>query len=135
MRFMIFMIPEVYRGNKKLDPNFAPSAEIVEKMSQFNADLRKAGALISLDGLHPLTQGARVSFSQGKTQVTDGPFIESKEVVGGYWMIQVKSKEEAIQWMKRCPAQDGDIIEIRPVFELSEFPADVQEAAKAGPKR
>ena len=129
MRFMIFMIPKVYQGGKKVDPDFVPSAEMVEKMTKFNSELKKAGALISLDGLHPLTTGARLAFSGGKAKVTDGPFVEAKEVVGGYWMIQVKSKEEAVHWMKQCPAQDGDVIEIRPVFEISDFPADVQKAA------
>jgi hypothetical protein len=73
--------------------------------------------------------GARVSFPGGKPKVTDGPFIEAKEVVGGYWMIQVKSKEEAIEWASRCPASENEIIEIRQVQEFAEFPADVQEAA------
>jgi len=80
----------------------------------------KTGALISLDGLHPLSKGARVAFSGGKTKVTDGPLIEAKEVIGGYWMIDVKSKEEAVEWAKRVPAQDGDMIEIRQVFEVTQ---------------
>jgi hypothetical protein len=121
MRFMILMIPNVYRGNKKLDPNFAPTADKVEPMGKFNNELTKAGALIACDGLHPLTRGARVSFAGGKASVTDGPFVETKEVLGGYWMIKAKSKEEAVNWMKRCPAEDGDIIEIRQVFEAEDF--------------
>jgi hypothetical protein len=132
MRFMIFMIPGVYQpqNGKKVDPNFTPSVEMMEKMTRFNDDLKKAGALISLEGLQPLTTGARVVFAGGKASVTDGPYVEAKEVVGGYWMIQVKSKQEAIDWMKRCPAQDGDVIEIRQVAELSDFPAEVQAAAQ-----
>jgi hypothetical protein len=132
MRFMIFMIPEVYQPQKgkKVDPGHRPDAEMVEKMSRFNEELQKAGALLSLDGLHPLTSGARLAFSGGKPTVTDGPFVEAKEVVGGYWLIQVKSKQEAIDWMKRCPAQDGDVLEIRQVFELSDFPEEVQAAAQ-----
>ena len=129
MRFMVFMIPSVYQPGKKIDPHFAPPADMVEKMTKFNEELTKAGALIALDGLQPLTNGARVVFSGGKAAVTDGPFVEAKEVVGGYWMLQFKSKQEAIDWVKRCPAQDGDVIEIRPVFEMSDFPADVQKAA------
>src|SRR5471030_3192817 len=113
MRFMIFMIPAVYQPGKKIDPNFAPPVDAVEKMGKFNAELIKAGAFISGEGLHPLTKGARVAFSGGDVKVTDGPFVEAKEVVGGYWMIQVKSKEEAVNWMKRCPAAEGDRIEIR----------------------
>lgn len=103
---------------------------MVAKMGKFNEELEKAGALLSGDGLQPLTTGARVAFSEGKPSVTDGPFVEAKEVVGGYWMLQAKSKQQVVDWMKRCPAQDGDVIEIRQVFEMSDFPADVQAAAK-----
>src|SRR5262249_49465785 len=126
-----FMIPAVYQpqNGKKTESNFVPDAAMVEKMMKFNEDLTKAGALIALDGLQPLTNGARVSFASGKPQVTDGPFVEAKEVVGGYWIIQVKSKDEAVSWASRCPAQKGDIIEVRPIFEMSDFPPDVQKAA------
>jgi len=85
--------------------------------------------LITLDGLHPPSMGARVSFSGGKPVVTDGPFAEAKEVLGGNWMIDVTSREEAIAWAKRCPASNNEIIEIRQVQEMSDFPADVQAAA------
>jgi hypothetical protein len=98
-------------------------------MMKFNEELAKAGALIALDGLHPSSKGARIAFAGGKPKVTDGPFTEAKEVIGGYWMIQAKSKEEAVNWAKRCPAADGDVIEIRQVFEMSDFPPDVQRAA------
>jgi len=91
--------------------------------------LQKAGVLLALDGLHPPSMGARVSFSGGKPKVTDGPFAEAKEIVGGYWMIQVKSREEAIEWAKRCPGSENETIEIRQVQEFSDFPADVKEAA------
>jgi hypothetical protein len=121
MRFMILMIPNVYRGNKKLDAKFAPRAEEVEKMGKFNNELSNAGALTACEGLHPLTTGARLSFAGGKATVTDGPFVEAKEVLGGYWMVNAKSKEEAVNWMKRCPAEDGDMIEIRQVFEAEDF--------------
>jgi hypothetical protein len=121
MRFMILMIPNVYRGNKKLDPNFVPPADKVEQMGIFNNELIKAGAMTAAEGLHPLTTGARISFAGGKVSVTDGPFVEAKEVLGGYWMIKAKSKEEVVNWMKRCPADDGDIIEIRQIFEAEDF--------------
>ena len=90
MRFMMMMIPEVYQGShaKNLKPDFAPDVDDVEKMTKYNEALTKAGALISLDGLHPPTNGARVSFAGGKPKVTDGPFTESKEVLGGYWIIK-----------------------------------------------
>jgi hypothetical protein len=91
--------------------------------------VQKAGVLRGLDGLHPPSMGARVSFSKGKSSVTDGPFIETKEVLGGYWMIEVGSKNEAVEWAKRCPASDNEVIEVRQVQEFSDFPADVQEAA------
>jgi hypothetical protein len=131
MRFMMLMIPGVYQGaeGKKVKPDFAPDVDDVEKMDKYNEELSKAGALISLDGLHPLTKGARVSFAGGKPLVTDGPFTESKEVLGGYWMIHVKSKEEAVEWAKRVPARSNDVIEVRQVFEMSDFPPEVQKAA------
>ena len=107
--------------------------QAVEAMMKYNESLQKAGVLLSLDGLHPLATGARVSFAGGKPKVTDGPFVETKEVLGGYWMIDVKSKEEAIEWAKRCPASANETIEIRQVFEMSDFPADVQKAAEKFP--
>jgi hypothetical protein len=129
---MMLMIPGVYQGaeGKKIKSDFAPDVDDVEKMDKYNEELSKAGALISLDGLHPLTKGARVSFAGGKPMVTDGPFTESKEVLGGYWMIQVKSKEEAVAWAKRVPARSNDVIEVRQVFEMSDFPPEVQKAAE-----
>ncbi len=131
MRFMMLMIPAIYQGGQgeKTGADFTPPADAVERMMKYNEELAKAGALISLDGLHPLTSGARVSFAGGKARVTDGPYIETKNVLGGYWMINVKSKEEALQWAKRIPAAEGDIVEIRQVFEMEEFPEDVQKAA------
>lgn len=131
MRFMLLMIPQVYQGakGKAVGEHFTPSADDVAKMMRYNEDLSNAGVLISLDGLQPAAKGARVSFSGGKPSVTDGPFRGSKEVLGGYWMIQVNSKEEAVEWAKRCPAQKGDVIEVRQVFEMSDFPPDVRKAA------
>jgi hypothetical protein len=123
---MMLMIP---KGYEKAQPGTVPDAKAVEAMMQYNESLQKAGILLSLEGLHPPSMGARVSFSGGKPIVTDGPFPETKEVVGGYWIIQVESKEEAIQWASRCPPSDDAVIEIRQVQEMSDFPADVQEAA------
>jgi hypothetical protein len=133
MRFMMLMIPRVYQpdtpASEKAGEGFAPDAKTVAAMMKYNEELAKAGALIALDGLQPTSKGARISFSKGGPTVTDGPFVETREVVGGYWMIQVNSKEEAVEWARRCPAQDGDAIEVRQVFEMADFPADVQEAA------
>ena len=126
MRFMMLMIPGGYEAAA---PGTMPSAEAVAAMMKYNPALKEAGVLITLDGLHPPSAGARVSFAGGKPVVTDGPFTESKEVLGGYWMIDVKSREEAIVWARQCPASETDMIEIRQVFEMSEFPAEVQEAA------
>lgn len=126
MRFMMLMIP---KGYEKAAPGTMPSADAVAAMMKYNEALQDAGVLLALDGLHPPSVGARVSFPGGKPQVTDGPFIETNEVLGGYWMIEVNSKEEAIEWASRCPASDNEVIEIRQVQEMSDFPADVQEAA------
>ncbi len=126
MRFMMLMIP---KGYEKADPGTMPDTKAVAGMMKYNESLQKAGVLLALDGLHPPSMGARISFSGGKPRVTDGPFAEAKEVLGGYWMIQVKSKEEAVEWAKRCPASDNEVIEVRQVQEFSDFPADVQDAA------
>jgi hypothetical protein len=121
MQFMMLMIPNVYRGNKKLDPGFVPDAKKVADMGRFNEEMSKAVKILSLNGLHPLSTGARVSFTKGKATVTDGPFIETKDVLGGYWLIEAKSKEEVVKWAERCPADEGDVIEIRQVFEVDDF--------------
>jgi hypothetical protein len=127
MRFMLLMIPKGYETAK---PGTLPDAKAVEAMMKFNQDLQKAGVLLSLEGLHPPSMGVRVSFPEGKPIVTDGPFAESKEVVGGFWILQLKSKAEAIEWAKKCPAGKNEIIEIRQVQEMADFPADVQKAAE-----
>ena len=126
MRFMMLVIP---KGYEKAAPGTMPDPKAVAAMMKYNESLQKAGVLLELNGLHPPSAGARVSFSGGIPKVTDGPFIEAKEVIGGYWMIQVKSKEEAIEWASRCPASDNEVIEIRQVHEMSEFPPEVQQAA------
>ncbi|HXI65564.1 MAG TPA: YciI family protein [Gemmatimonadales bacterium] len=126
MRFMMLVIPKAY---EKAGADFVPPAELVAKMTKYNDSLSKAGVLLSLDGLAPPATAARVKFGGGKTKVLDGPFTESKELVGGYWMIQVKSQEEAIEWAKRAPMLDGDVIEVRRVTEIEDFPPDVRKAA------
>ena len=124
-RFMMLMIPNLTDAEYE----HGPSAETVGEMMKYNEALTQAGVLLALDGLHPASKGARVAQSGGKKTVTDGPFTEAKELVGGYWVINVKSKEEAVEWAKRCPMDEGNVIEVRQVQEMSEFPEDVQAAA------
>jgi hypothetical protein len=124
MRFMMIMIPAPMD-----DTEWGPTADAVAAMSRYNDELTKAGVLLGLDGLAPPSKGARVAFSGGKPSVIDGPFSEAKEVFGGYWLIQASSKEEAVEWASRCPAADGDVIEVRQVYEMSDFPPEVQAAA------
>lgn len=121
MKFMMLMIPAVYQDGKKIDPNFVPDPKKMEEMGRFNDQMAKALKIESLNGLHPLTTGARVSFSNGKPTLIDGPFIQAKEVLGGYWLVEAKSKEEVVEWAQRCPADDGDVIEIRQIFEATDF--------------
>ena len=127
MRFMMLMIPQ---GYETATEDTVPDAEAVAKMMEYNESLQKAGVLLALDGLHPPAAGVRVSFATGKPVVTDGPFAEAKEALGGYWIIQVKSKAEAIEWARRCPAGPNEVIEVRQIFEMSDFPEDVQKAAE-----
>jgi hypothetical protein len=124
MRFMMIMIPAPMD-----EADWAPSPEAVSAMGRYNDELAKAGVLLALDGLQPSSKGARVSFAGGRGTVTDGPFTEAKEIVGGYWVIQAKSKEEAVQWASRCPAAEGDTIEVRQVYEMEDFSPEVQAAA------
>ena len=131
MRFMMLMIP---KGYEQAVPGTMPDAKAVSAMMKYNDSLQKAGVLLALDGLHPPSMGARVRFSGGKPKVTDGPFAEAKEVLGGYWMIQVKSKEEAVEWASRCPASDNEVIEVRQVQEFADFPPDVQEEVAKFPE-
>jgi hypothetical protein len=126
MRFMMLMIPLGYETAK---PDVQLDPERVAAMMKYNEALKDAGILITLDGLHPPSMGARVSFATGKPVVTDGPFTESKEVLGGYWMIDVASREEAIAWAKKCPGTENEIIEIRQVQEMADFSEEVQQAA------
>ncbi len=139
MRFLLLMIP---KGYENAAPGTTPDAKAVEVMMRYDEELRRAGVLLALDDLHPPSAGARVTFAGGRPKVTDGPFPEAKEVLGGYGMIQVRSRDEAIEWARRCPAGPNEVIEVRKVQEMEEFPPDVQAAAagfeemqKAGAKR
>ena len=126
MRFMLLMIP---KGYESAAPGTMPDPQAVEAMMKYNQSLQEAGVLLALDGLHPPSTGARVSFAGGQPRVTDGPFTEVKEVLGGYWMIDVSSREEAIRWATRCPASENEIIEVRQVQEMGDFTPEVQAAA------
>ena len=126
MRFMMLMIPG---GYENAAPGTMPDAKAVEAMMKYNEELQKAGVLLALDGLHPPSMGSRVTFKGGKPKITDGPFSEAKEVLGGYWMIKVNSKEEAVAWAAKCPAGENETIEVRQVQEMEDFPEDVQKAA------
>src|ERR1700739_536971 len=115
MRFMMMVIP---KGYETAAPDAMPSVEAVAKMMEYNKRLQKAGVLLALDGLFPPATGARISYLDGKATVTDGPFAEAKEVIGGYWIIQVRSREEAIEWAKRAPMSNNEIIEIRQIQDM-----------------
>ena len=127
MRFMMMAIPEGYGS---ATPNTAPGAEAVAKFMEYNKSLQKAGVLLALDELFPPSTGARISYMDGKPTVTDGPLAQSKEVIGGYWIIQVRSREEAIEWAKRAPMSNNGMIEVRQIREMSDFREGVQKAAE-----
>ena len=121
MQFMMLMIPVIYQSGKEVDPRFVPDPKRIEEMTKFNEDLGKAVKIISLNGLHPLSTGARVVFGKSEPTVTDGSLVEAKEVLGGYWMIEANSKEELVKWAQRCPAEPSDVIEIRQIFDEADF--------------
>jgi hypothetical protein len=125
MRFMMLIYPGL-----ESEGDWTPDVEAVAAMGRYNEELTKAGVLLALDGLYPSSEGARISFADGKRVVTDGPFAETKELVGGYWIIQAKSKEEALEWAARCPIGGDVVLELRRIFELSDFPSELQEAAQ-----
>jgi hypothetical protein len=126
MRFMMMVIP---KGYETAAPNEAPSAEAVAKMVEFNKRLQKAGVLLALDGLFPPSTGARVRYADGKAMVTNGPFAEAKEAIGGYWILHLRSREEAIEWAKRAPMANGELVEVRQIHEMGDFPGEVRKAA------
>ena len=130
MRFMLLMIP---KGYESAGPEIDLDPQAVEKMMQYNDALQKAGILLACDGLHPPSTGARVSFRGGKPAVTDGPFAEVKEVLGGYWVIEVASRQEAIEWAKRCPGADNEIIEVRQIQQFDDYSEPVQKVVEQYP--
>lgn len=130
MRFMLLMIP---KGFETAGPEIDLDPQAVEKMMQYNDALQKAGILLACDGLHPPSSGARVSFRGGKPTVTDGPFAEVKEVLGGYWVIEVASRQEAIEWAKRCPGADNEIIEVRQIQQFDDYSEPVQKVVEQYP--
>jgi hypothetical protein len=124
MRFMMFI--------KVGSDDFEPTADDAAAMMKYNEELQKAGALLALDGLQPPSAGATITFgADGRATVVDGPFAEAKEVIGGYWIIQAKTKEEAVEWAKRVPAYPGQTIELRQIFDVADYSPEVQEVAQA----
>ena len=122
MRFMMF----VYPGDYEIEDL---TVEAVSEMTRFNEELTKAGVVLAMDGLTPPSASASVTYSGGKPSVTDGPYAEAKEVVGGYWILETKSKEEALEWASRAPMNDGDRIEVRQIAEMEDYPEEIQQAA------
>ena len=122
MRFMMMVISKGYESA----PDAVPSAEAVAKIMEYKRALQKAGVLLALDGLFPPSTGVRISYADGKPTVTDGRFAEPRENIGGYWIIQVRSREEAIEWAKRAPMSNNEVIEVRQIHELPDFSEDVQ---------
>ena len=123
MRFMV-LVP----ADDGYEQGRMPSTEELAAMTRFNEELVKAGVMLAGEGLHPSAKGAKVRFEGGKRTVTDGPFTEAKELVGGYWLIDVTSKDEAVEWASRAPINEGDVIEIRQVFEMEDHGPEVQAA-------
>jgi hypothetical protein len=130
MRFMV-IVP----GNRESEAGVLPDEKILAAMGKFNEEMVKAGVMLAGEGLHPTSKGARLKFSGGKVAVTDGPFAESKELIAGFWLIQAKSMDEAIAWMKRAPFGGGTQIEIRPVFEAEDFGAELTPELRAREER
>jgi hypothetical protein len=128
MRFMMLV-----KASKESEAGALPNKELLAAMGQFNEEMAKAGVLIAGEGLQPSSKGTRVTFSGSKRTVTDGPFAETKELLAGFWMIDVKSKADALAWAARVPFTEGEVIEVRQVFEAEDFPAEVfppEEAAR-----
>ncbi len=123
MRFMMLLPAPV----DVLEKCAIPDKDLVTAMRKYDQDMAQAGVLLSAEGLHPTSKGTRIRISGGKPVITDGPFTEAKEVIAGFWIIQVKSKQEAIEWANRCPLPEHGLIEIRQVFENSDFPPELQE--------
>lgn len=130
MRFMA-IVP----ANKDSEAGVLPDQELLTKMGKFNEEMVKAGVMLAGEGLHASSKGARITYSSGKTTVTDGPFTESKELIAGFWLIQVKDKDEAIAWMKRAPFDGGTVIELRQVFEVDDFGPNLTPELRAQEER
>jgi hypothetical protein len=130
MRVMVFV-----KANKDSEAGVMPSAELLTSMGKFNEELVKAGVLLDANGLHASKKGKRVKFSGQQRTVIDGPFAETKELIAGYWLWQVKSIEEAVEWLKRAPFDGGSEVEIRPVFEAADFGAQLTPELKAQEER
>ncbi|HSN73319.1 MAG TPA: YciI family protein [Steroidobacteraceae bacterium] len=132
MRCMILI-----KANAETEAGVMPSETLLAEMGRFNEELVKAGVMLAGEGLHPSARGARVRFSGDRRTVTDGPFTETKELIAGFWLWQVKSLEEAIEWVKRCPNPTGETgeIEIRPVFEAEDFGAEFTPELRAQEER
>ena len=123
MRFMMLMFPaKYYEPGQEL-----PDTKVFEDMNRYNEELAKAGVLLALDGLHHPKTAVRVKLDGGKKKVVDGPFTEAKEIVGGYWIIQTRTRDEAVEWASRVPVTPGDVVELRQIFEMSDFPEDIQK--------
>jgi hypothetical protein len=130
MRVMVFV-----KANKDSEAGVIPSTDLLTAMGKFNQELVKAGVLLAADGLHASSKGKRVQFSGQQRTVIDGPFAETKELIAGYWLWQVKSIEEAVEWLKRAPFDGGTEVEIRPVFEAADFGAQLTPELKAQEER
>lgn len=130
MRFMV-----IVKANEDTEAGVMPTEAELAAMGKFNEELVKSGVLLAGEGLHPSSKGARVRFSGGQRTVIDGPFTEAKELIAGFWLLQVASKEEAIEWIKRAPMRDGDELEIRQVFEADDFGAELTPELREAEER
>jgi len=126
MRFFVMVKPPT----EAYEAGMMPSPELVAKMGAFNAELAQAGVLLAAEGLHPSSKGARIKYGGATPTVTDGPFAETKELVGGFWLIQVKSKDEAIAWLRRCPFDGTEEVELRQIHDVEEFTAAMQDPGR-----
>ncbi len=128
MRFMMLMFPaKFFEAGAEFQPS---DTKIFEEMNRYNEELQKAGVLLALDGLHPQKTAVRVKLDGGKKKVVDGPFTEAKEIVGGYWILQTRTRAEAVEWASRVPLDPGSFVELRQIFEMSDFPQEVQDKEK-----
>ena len=126
MRFMMSLPASV-----EAQEAFVPTRELVTAMRKYSDDMRKAGVLLLAEGLYPSSKATRIKMTGGTREFTDGPFTEVKEMIAGFWLIQVKSREEALEWASRCPLAEGEIVEIRPVFENTDFPPEFRNKSAA----